>query len=99
MNRHAVAKLSALALLLFAALSVRGYLVRAEAAVVVPLPAADVPPGDATSAVAVIAGGCFWGVQGVYQHTTGVLNAVSGYAGGDKRTANYEVVSMGTTGH
>jgi peptide-methionine (S)-S-oxide reductase len=99
MNRHAVPKLSVLALLLLAALSVRGYLVRAEAPVVVPLPAADVAPADATSAVAVVAGGCFWGVQGVYQHVNGVLNAVSGYAGGDKRTANYEVVGMGTTGH
>jgi peptide-methionine (S)-S-oxide reductase len=73
--------------------------VRAEAPVVVPLPAVDVAPADATSAVAVVAGGCFWGVQGVYQHVNGVLNAVSGYAGGDKRTANYEVVGMGTTGH
>jgi len=49
--------------------------------------------------VLVLAGGCFWGVQGVYQHVNGVLNAVSGYAGGDKRSANYEVVGMGTTGH
>ena len=102
MNRaiqNAVPKLSVLALVLFAALSVRGYLVRAEAPVVTPLPAVDVPPGDATPAVAVLAGGCFWGVQGVYQHVKGVTNAVSGYAGGDKRTANYEVVGMGTTGH
>jgi peptide-methionine (S)-S-oxide reductase len=91
--------LPVLALVLFAALSIRGYLVRAESAVVVPLPSVDVPPGESPSAIAVLAGGCFWGVQGVYQHVKGVTNAVSGYAGGDKRTANYEVVSLGGTGH
>jgi peptide-methionine (S)-S-oxide reductase len=91
--------LLALAALVFAALTVRSYLAFAESPVVVPLPAVDVPPGSATSAVAVLAGGCFWGVQGVYQHVNGVSNAVSGYAGGDKRTANYDLVSMGGTGH
>ena len=48
---------------------------------------------------AVLAGGCFWGVQGVFQHTTGVVNAVSGYAGGSKASANYMMVSTGTTDH
>jgi peptide-methionine (S)-S-oxide reductase len=48
---------------------------------------------------AVVAGGCFWGVQGVFQHTAGVVNAVSGYAGGTKATADYHTVSSGTTGH
>jgi peptide-methionine (S)-S-oxide reductase len=47
----------------------------------------------------VLAGGCFWGVQGVFQHTEGVKNAVSGYAGGEKKTAVYEVVGSGMTGH
>ena len=51
------------------------------------------------SEVAVLAGGCFWGVQGVFQHVNGVTNAVSGYAGGEKATAHYEMVSTGTTGH
>ena len=46
-----------------------------------------------------IAGGCFWGVQGVFQHVAGVTNAVSGYAGGDKSTAHYDMTSNGTTGH
>ncbi len=46
-----------------------------------------------------LAGGCFWGVQGVFQHVKGVTNAVSGYAGGEKKTADYEVVSTGRTGH
>jgi peptide-methionine (S)-S-oxide reductase len=49
--------------------------------------------------VAVLAGGCFWGVQGVFQHVAGVSNAVSGYAGGEKETADYERVSSGATGH
>jgi peptide-methionine (S)-S-oxide reductase len=65
----------------------------------IPAPAVDEQPGQATSAVAVFAGGCFWGVQGVYQHVKGVTNAVSGYAGGDKRSAEYDTVSTGRTGH
>jgi len=47
----------------------------------------------------VLAGGCFWGVQGVYQHVNGVTNAVSGYAGGERKAAEYEIVSTGRTGH
>jgi peptide-methionine (S)-S-oxide reductase len=47
----------------------------------------------------VLAGGCFWGVQGVFQHVKGVANAVSGYAGGEERLAEYEAVSTGETGH
>ena len=70
----------------------------AEDAVVIPAPAADVPASDGTQTV-VVAGGCFWGVQGVFQHTAGVVNAVSGYSGGSKNTADYNVVSTGTTGH
>jgi peptide-methionine (S)-S-oxide reductase len=65
-----------------------------------PLPAVDEQPGqDASSEVVVLAGGCFWGVQGVFQHVQGVTSAVSGYAGGDKSAAVYETVSTGTTGH
>lgn len=70
----------------------------AEEAVVIPAPKVDAKAGDGMQ-TAVIAGGCFWGVQGVYQHTKGVLNAVSGYAGGSKSTADYRLVSTGTTGH
>jgi len=70
-----------------------------QAARAVPPPAIDVMPQQAMSAVAVVAGGCFWGVQGVYQHVKGVSRAVSGYAGGKKGTANYEAVGTGTTGH
>ena len=88
-----------LALLVVAAVSMKSPLIAAEAARALPLPAADVAPPQATSAVVVLAGGCFWGVQGVYQHTKGVTSAVSGYAGGDKRAAHYELVSSGNTGH
>ncbi len=70
----------------------------AEEAVIIPPPAVDVQAADGIQ-TAVIAGGCFWGVQGVYQHTAGVLNAVSGYSGGSKMTANYTMIGTGTTGH
>ena len=70
----------------------------AEDAVIVPAPAVDVQPASGIQ-TAVLAGGCFWGVQGVFQHTAGVVNAVSGYAGGSKATADYNMVSTGTTGH
>jgi peptide-methionine (S)-S-oxide reductase len=70
----------------------------AENAVKIPAPAVDVAPSDGPE-TAVLSGGCFWGVQGVFQHTAGVLSAVSGYAGGSQMTATYEQVSTGTTGH
>ncbi|MBN9005670.1 MAG: peptide-methionine (S)-S-oxide reductase MsrA [Rhizobiales bacterium] len=70
----------------------------AEDAVVIPPPAMDAKPADGLQ-TAVVAGGCFWGVQGVFQHTAGVVNAISGYAGGAKKSADYEMVSTGTTGH
>ncbi|MGP9813755.1 peptide-methionine (S)-S-oxide reductase MsrA [Rhodopseudomonas sp. NSM] len=69
-----------------------------EEAVVIPPPAVDAKPADGTQ-TAVFAGGCFWGVQGVFQHTAGVVNAVSGYSGGSKATANYMTISTGVTGH
>lgn len=69
-----------------------------EDAVIIPAPATDSQASDGIQ-TAVIAGGCFWGVQGVFQHTAGVVNAVSGYAGGSKSTADYNMVSTGTTGH
>ena len=72
---------------------------QAEAARVIPPPASDGPTAQAASEVAVLAGGCFWGVQGVFQHLKGVTSAVSGYAGGAKHTAHYEAIGQGTTGH
>jgi peptide-methionine (S)-S-oxide reductase len=71
----------------------------AEEARVAPPPAVDEQASNKTSEVAVIAGGCFWGVQGVFQHVKGVTSAVSGYAGGEKATAHYEMTSSGSTGH
>ena len=69
-----------------------------EKPVVIPAPATDlVQPGN--TAVAVFAGGCFWGVQGVFQHVKGVTRAVSGYSGGAAETATYEQTGSGTTGH
>lgn len=65
----------------------------------IPAPAQDEMASDAKSEVAVLAGGCFWGVQGVFQHVDGVANAVSGYAGGEAKTAQYETVTSGATGH
>lgn len=70
----------------------------AEDAVIIPAPSADVQASDGIQ-TAVLAGGCFWGVQGVFQHTSGVINAVSGYSGGSKATASYTLISTGTTGH
>jgi peptide-methionine (S)-S-oxide reductase len=88
------AALSALAITSFVAAPARA----AEDAVVIPAPAVDAQASDGIQ-TAVIAGGCFWGVQGVFQHTAGVVNAVSGYAGGSKAAADYQMVSTGTTGH
>ena len=74
-----------------------------EAAVLVPPLIDSAAPGPAAGTImsdtAVLAGGCFWGVQGVFQHVVGVTRAVSGYAGGDARTANYDAVGSGRTGH
>jgi peptide-methionine (S)-S-oxide reductase len=61
--------------------------------------AAPGPGPSAATETAVVAGGCFWGVQGVFQHVKGVSNAVSGYAGGEQRSATYDDVSTGQTGH
>lgn len=66
----------------------------------VPAPAADAVSASAPATeTAVFAGGCFWGVQGVFQHVKGVSNAVSGYAGGAASTARYEEIGNGRTGH
>lgn len=69
-----------------------------EAPVEIPPPATDLTE-TGTSATAVFAGGCFWGVQGVFQHVNGVTRAVSGYSGGDAETATYEQTGTGATGH
>ncbi|HEX3918932.1 MAG TPA: peptide-methionine (S)-S-oxide reductase MsrA [Caulobacteraceae bacterium] len=63
-----------------------------------PVPAVDAPRTGALQ-TAVLSGGCFWGVQGVFEHVKGVKQVLAGYAGGAAATANYELVSTGTTGH
>src|SRR3982074_3772283 len=85
---------AAMAFAAFAATPLRA----AEDAVIIPAPATDVQASDGIQ-TAVVAGGCFWGVQGVFQHTSGGVNAVFGYAGGSKMTADYNMVSTGSTGH
>ncbi len=71
----------------------------AEPAVSIAPPARDIPAGGPHTQTAIFAGGCFWGVQGVFQHVRGVQRAVSGYAGGAADSANYEAVSGGDSGH
>src|SRR5580698_775830 len=71
----------------------------AEAAVAIPAPTYDVAKAAGPSQTAVLSGGCFWGVQGVFEHLIGVQKVLSGYSGGQKNTAIYEVVSGGNTGH
>jgi peptide-methionine (S)-S-oxide reductase len=71
----------------------------AEDARVIPAPTVDEQSAQSTSEIALLAGGCFWGVQGVFQHVEGVTSAVSGYAGGEASTAHYELVGRGDTGH
>ena len=72
----------------------------AGAAVTVPNPLVDEPTAKSNSkSVVVIAGGCFWGVQAVFEHVKGVQSVTAGYAGGDANTAHYQMVGTGTTGH
>jgi peptide-methionine (S)-S-oxide reductase len=70
----------------------------AQEGIAIPAPALDAAADGATE-TAVLAGGCFWGVQGVFQHVTGVKSAVSGYSGGEEATAHYRMVGSGRTGH
>ena len=94
--RQIVRALLFVPLVMLAATSARA----AEQAVVIPAPTLDpAPPAGAAPQTIVLAGGCFWGVQAVFEHTKGVTAAVSGYAGGDKQTAHYEMVGSGRTGH
>src|SRR5262249_40205018 len=71
----------------------------AEQAVKLPEPAVDVAPSHDGLQTVVLAGGCFWGVQAVFQHTDGVVRAMSGYSGDSRQTATYDIVSSGRTKH
>jgi len=89
---------TALSLITLSSLLSRAKTPRSSAAF--PKPAVDQPVAPVKGQeVAVLSGGCFWGVQAVYQHTRGVISATSGYAGGNAETAHYETVSDGNTGH
>jgi len=73
---------------------------KANPAMPVPAPVVDAPRAASSAHdTAVLSGGCFWGVQAVFQHVKGVINATSGYTGGSAKTAEYETVSTGETGH
>ncbi len=100
---HVRSTLIVTALLIAAGVSFAVLRSTAEVARTIPLPAVDEQAGEGTpiaaTEVAVLAGGCFWGVQGVFQHVDGVTNAVSGYAGGEQKTAHYEMVGSDRTGH
>ncbi len=85
--------------LLFALLLFATPLAAAERSPRLPPPVYDPAPAAAGPQKLVVAGGCFWGVQGVFQHVAGVTRAVSGYAGGDRQTATYARVSRGDTDH
>jgi len=86
-------------LLLVTALTFSPLAAKAESAVTIPAPAAETSAPSAGLETAVLAGGCFWGIQAVYQHVNGVKNAVSGYAGGAQKDATYDTVSSGRTSH
>jgi peptide-methionine (S)-S-oxide reductase len=88
-----------LAIGMMAATIWRSPLFGSEAPVSLAAPAVDNPKAAGPAQTAVLAGGCFWGVQGVFEHVRGVQKVIAGYAGGDKATARYETVSEGATGH
>ena len=99
-TRNRLAAIVGACALAFAGLQLQTSSVAAEAAVKIPAFAGQAAaPAAAGTETAVFAGGCFWGIQGVFQHTKGVTQAVSGYAGGSKTTAHYTMVGSGMTGH
>jgi len=96
MNRSRVSGALAIFALMFASMAAMA----GEGAQVIPAPQRDAALSKARGEqTAVFAGGCFWGIQAVFQHVKGVVSATSGYAGGSPQTAQYEVVSTGETGH
>jgi peptide-methionine (S)-S-oxide reductase len=90
---------AAAALLLLGALAAHWSAHAGDGAVVVAPPALDNPKVAGPAQTVVLSGGCFWGVQGVFEHVRGVRRVVAGYSGGAKSTAEYETVSSGSTGH
>jgi peptide-methionine (S)-S-oxide reductase len=101
MNTRHMHRIASAAAALLAAVSLIGCgsAPAAEGASVVPAPAIDNPKAAGPAQTAVLSGGCFWGVQGVFEHVRGVQRVVAGYAGGARDTAHYEMVGTGRTGH
>ncbi len=93
-NRMRFASLASAAMMLFL-----GAFGAAGAPMGVPNPPVDTPAMMKGTQTAVLAGGCFWGMEGVFERLKGVVDVTSGYAGGDKETAHYEMVGSGSTGH
>ncbi|OAJ54767.1 peptide-methionine (S)-S-oxide reductase [Paraburkholderia ginsengiterrae] len=98
-KRFSVARLTGLVAVALSVVAAQHLAHSAEAATKIPPPAQDEKAGAAHSETAVFAGGCFWGVQGVFEHVRGVRQVASGYTGGAASTAQYETVSEGDTGH
>jgi peptide-methionine (S)-S-oxide reductase len=96
-NLPAVLAIVTVALVLFAAKATRG--ASSEVSAPVAAPFSDAIATSAAEDTAVFAGGCFWGVEAVYEHVKGVKSVVSGYAGGNASTATYDQVGGGDTGH
>ncbi|MBR8130731.1 peptide-methionine (S)-S-oxide reductase MsrA [Burkholderia ambifaria] len=100
--RRRAAMLRRIGAIALAAAAVFGYqrvVSSAEPMRTVPAPTLDETPGTSHEETAVIAGGCFWGVQGVFEHVKGVKQVTAGYAGGASETAHYALVGIGLTGH
>jgi len=95
-KKNAITALASIALALLAALAT---VARGEEPVLAPAPAFDAPKAKGELQTAVLAGGCFWGVEGVYEHVRGVHSVESGYSGGTRQDAHYDIVSDGGTGH
>jgi peptide-methionine (S)-S-oxide reductase len=99
LNSPARYKAASLTIIAASFLASAGAARAAESAVVIPPPAESTVTESKDLQKVVVAGGCFWGVQAVFQHVKGVTSAVSGYAGGPPEQANYSAVSTGSTGH
>ena len=95
----ALAAIAAIGALAFVGLQPQASTAAEVAVAIPPLAGEAAAAASAAQETVVFAGGCFWGVQGVFQHTKGVLNAVSGYSGGSKATASYQLIGSGLTGH
>jgi peptide-methionine (S)-S-oxide reductase len=100
MNMSSFASRSSIVILIVTLLDVVACNAGERAATTIPTPAVDAAVATTKSQQSmVIAGGCFWGIQAVFQHVKGVISATSGYSGGSANTAEYEIVSGGETGH